>query len=389
MPSSTSRLSIISAWRYAADLRRDLRLDLLRGYCVVIMTIDHVSLFPAWTLAITGGAQLWITAAEGFVLIAGIVFGMIFSRYSLERGWSWTLARVGRRALLLYATGAVGHWLLNTVDFGLRLTRGLTTSVPTNYFELVQAALFQTQRAPANFDLMPLFALLVLWGLVALYALRHVGWPWVVTGSAALWYAARLNPRAFTIFVMYFSFAIWQWLFVIGLIIGYYRHPIAGWWTSRPLPRLRAALLILSAVAVLIISYQININQAWPEVAWLHDGRWFGRPTLAPGRIVVTLWVCAGLYQLITLLWRPINRLLGWLLLPLGQHALTAFVLHALLTYATMRLPGWPFPDHDPTVMGWVHIGLVLLVWAGTRASVYVRQRAPGLTFLSGALKNH
>ena len=261
MPSLTSRLSNISAWRYAGDPRRDLRLDVLRGYCVVIMTIDHLDLFPAWTLAFTGGAKLWVTAAEGFVLIAGIVFGMIFSRYSLERGWSWTLAQVGRRSLLLYAIGVAEHWLLNTVDFVLRLTRGLTTTVPTDYFELMQAALFQTRRAPANFDLMPLYALLVLWGLVALYALRQVSWPWVAAGSAALWHAARLNPRAFTIFVLYFNFAAWQWLFVLGLIIGYHRPQIAGWWTSRPLPRVRAVLLILSALMVLIISYQININR--------------------------------------------------------------------------------------------------------------------------------
>jgi len=376
MPLSINGLSSIITWRYAADSRRDLRLDLLRGYCVAIMTIDHVDLFPAWTLALTGGVRLWVTAVEGFVLIAGIVFGTIFSRYSLEHGWSATLARVGRRALRLYALGVIGHWLINTLDFGLRLTRGLDTTVPANYFDLMQAAVFQTQRAPVNFDLMPLYALLVLWGLVALYALRHAGWPWVVAGSAALWYAARLNPRAFTMFAMYFNFAIWQWLFVIGLLIGHYRQRIADWWTRLPLPRLRATGLILSALAVLIISYQINVNGAWPESAWLRDSALFNRPLLAPGRIIITLWVCAGLYQLLTVAWRPLNRLLGWLLLPLGQHALTAFVLQALLTYAILRLPGWPFPDHDPILMGWLHIGAVLLVWVGTRASVVVQQRA-------------
>lgn len=375
MSSSTNRAALISAWRYTAQSSRDLRFDLLRGYCVVIMTIDHIGLFPAWTLAFTGGTRLWVTAVEGFVLIAGIVFGLIFSRYSLDHGWSATIDRVGRRTLLLYAIGVIGHWLINTLDFGLRLTRGLDTPVTDNYIDLMQAALFQTQRAPVNFDLMPLYALLILWGVVVLYALRRVGWPWVAAGSAALWYAARLNPRAFTIFAMYFNFAVWQWLFVIGLLIGHYRQRIADWWANGPLPRLRATGLILSALAILIISYQINFNGAWPELTWLRDGVSFNRPLLAPSRIFVTLWVCAGLYQLLTVLWLPLNRLLGWLLLPLGQHALTAFVLQALLAYVVLRLPGWPFPDHDPILMGWLHIGAVLLVWIGTRASVTVRQR--------------
>ena len=376
MPSPTTPTSVIAAWRYAAHSRRDLRLDLLRGYCVAVMTIDHVGLFPAWTIAITGGARLWVTATEGFVLIAGIVFGMVFGRYSQERGWSWTSARIGRRALLLYGIGASGHWLLMTIDYLLRLTRGLQTNVPTDYWELVQSALFQTRRAPASFDLMPLYTLLMVWGLLALYGLRHGGWRWVVVGSAVVWYAARLSPRAYTLFIMGFNFAIWQGLFVLGLIIGYYRPAITAWWASRPLPRLRAAGLSLSALAMLIISYQVNINGAWPEATWLRADELFSRAALAPGRILFTLWLFAGLYQLITVLWQPLNRLLGWLLLPLGQHALTAFVLQALAAYAVMRLPGWPFPEHDPALMGWLHIGLVLVIWALTRASVYVRQHA-------------
>ncbi|MFN8597837.1 MAG: OpgC domain-containing protein [Anaerolineae bacterium] len=369
-------MTFLSRWHYpTTSTGRDLRLDLLRGYCVAVMTIDHVGLFPAWTQAITGGAQLWTTAAEGFVLIAGLVFGVVFGRYSLERGWSWTVRRIGQRAILLYAIGVIGHWLINTIDYVLRLTRQLDTSVPESYFDLIQAAIFQTRRAPANFDLMPLYALLGFWGLLALFSLRRTGWSWVLGGSVALWYAARLQPRAFTIFAMYFSFAIWQVLFIIGLILGYYYRSIAAWWSKQPLAYLRSVLVVTSALGVLWFSYQININGAWPEVPTFFGAAAFSRPLLAPLRIIFTLWIFAGLYLLVTVLWQPIKLLLGWVLLPLGQHALTAFVLQSFAAYAIMRLPGWPFPDHDPTLMGFIHLGIVLAIWAATLATVYIRTR--------------
>ena len=54
-------------------------------------------------------------------------------------------------------------------------------------------------------------------------------------------------------------------------------------------------------------------------------------------------------------------------MLPLGQDALTAYVVQAMLAYAVTRLPGHPFPGHDPTIMGLLHIGGLLLVWSATK----------------------
>jgi hypothetical protein len=364
--------SVIQSWRYSADTSRDLRLDLLRGYCVAIMTIDHVGLFPAWTLAFTGGGRLWVTAAEGFILIAGIVFGLVFSRFTQEHGWPMSIARVGRRSLQLYLLGVIGYWLIATSDFILRLTRGLDTRVPENYFDLIQAALFQTQDAITILNLLPLYALLGLWGLLALYFLQRNQPGWLLVGSIALWAAARFKPGIFTIFATTFGFAIWQLLFVLGLLIGYYRKLIESRWAGYPLRALRSGVLISSALGVLIISYQIVINQTWPELAGLsNDPLWFNRAVLAPGCIIVTLWVLAGLYELITVLWRPIHKLVGWLLIPLGQHALIGFVLQAFVMYGVVRLPGWPFPDHDPWLMGWLHVVALLFVYAGTRVIAY------------------
>ncbi|HEV8654275.1 MAG TPA: OpgC domain-containing protein [Candidatus Limnocylindria bacterium] len=45
-----------------AATKRDLRLDLLRGFCVVVMVADHI-----------GGESSWL-----YVLISGITMGMVY-----------------------------------------------------------------------------------------------------------------------------------------------------------------------------------------------------------------------------------------------------------------------------------------------------------------------
>jgi hypothetical protein len=370
------RTSKFDRWRYAAPGQaRDLRLDWLRGYCIVVMIIDHVGLFPAWTIGLTGGIRLWVSAAEGFLLIAGIVMGMLYPRWIAERGSQWTIRHVLRRAAALYALTVVGQIILNTGDFVLRLTRGRPTDVPTNYFELIKEAILQTRYAPAHLALLPLFTLVLIWGLVVLYALSRGHWRWVLLGSIGLWYIGRLlSPAAFPFLRTPFRFTIWQLLFTIGLFAGYYRAALRQWWTRLPWRPIRLVLLIGSAVGLLLLSYQVSFNGLWAQVDWLKaDSLIFLRTQLGPGRVIAAVWVFAAGYELLSLCWRPLQRVLGWLMLPLGQHALTAFLFHSVTVYCVERLPGWPFIDHDPTVMGFIHVAIVLAIWGAALATVYVR----------------
>lgn len=365
----------LSHWRYPIALTgRDLRLDFLRGYCVVVMIIDHVGLFPAWTIGLTGDIQLWVSAAEGFVLISGIVMGMVYPRLIVQRGWPWAIHHVTRRAAGLYALTVVGCILFNTGDFVLRATRGRPADVPTDYFQLIQEAVFQSHLAPIHFWLLPLFILFMLWGLVILYALSRGHGRWVLVASVGLYYAARLDPTSFTAIPTYFRFPIWQLLFTIGLLAGYYSARLKKWWHRLPAQVWRSAALIVSGLGLLLLSYRVSYAGLWADISWLSfDAPLFQQLQLGPGRILAALWVFAACYELLTWCWRPFQRLLGWLLQPLGQHALTAFVLHSFAVYCVQRLPGWPFRGHDPTLMGFIHLAIVLAIWAATLTSVRLR----------------
>lgn len=333
-----------------------------------VMTVNHLNTFPAWTLLLTGGNRLWISAAIGFIIVSGLVLGILYRSRVAKKGWHWAIAQVGRRAVQLYLLGAVSRLILVTGDFVLRLVWGRSSDLPENYWHLVDGALLHTRYSFAYTDMLVLYALLLPIGLGAIYFLQKGKWKWVILISVMVWYAARTDPPAYHLLRIGFNSYIWQLPFVLSVIIGYYREEIGLWWGQRPYPGLSSALLISSALTLLIINYLITFHKLWPEIDWEQVNiLFFDKFSIAPGRIIIGFWVFAGTYELITRFWAAWQKLLGWLLLPLGQNALIAYLVQGYLSYLISRLPGYPFPNHDPVIMGFLHLGAVFFVWQITR----------------------
>ena len=91
------------AWAYtAASARRDLRLDLLRGFGVFAMVADHIGGESSWLYAVTGGDRFFVSAAEVFVVLSGLTMGMVYTGVFARGGTPAVLAKTVRRAHLLY-----------------------------------------------------------------------------------------------------------------------------------------------------------------------------------------------------------------------------------------------------------------------------------------------
>ena len=89
-------------WSYGASAdastRRDMRLELLRGFCVVVMVADHMGGERSWVYVVTGGNRIFTSAAEGFVLISGIVMGTVYLNVIRREGMNAMLRKVLKRA---------------------------------------------------------------------------------------------------------------------------------------------------------------------------------------------------------------------------------------------------------------------------------------------------
>ncbi|MFQ5435201.1 MAG: OpgC domain-containing protein [Anaerolineae bacterium] len=371
--------AIIRSWRYLPDAsHRDLRLDLLRGYFIVVMTIDHIGFFPAWTQVFTGRGKLWVSAAEGFVIISGLMFGRLYRRRILEKGWDWSIHHLLRRAVLLYLVSVVGGLVFYTGDYLLQEIWGRPSTLPASYVDLIINAVLFVRSLPPRLDLLMLYVAFMPLGLFVIYLLKHDQVGWVLGISYFLWQARILDHSVLVFLQSAFNFASWQPLFVLGIIGGFYREELQIWWHGRPhfIRQLLVGLLLGGTAVILITSYQITIHHLFAGVSWLQsDSAIFYKPTLAPGRLIAALIVFTGLWLLVAWFWVPLRRMFGWLLLPLGQHSLTAYVVHAFPIYLVRRLP-WtptPFGPHNPIAIGFIHVLIVLLVWQATRLFVLWR----------------
>ena len=67
------------ATQTAAERRKRIpTLDLLRGAFMVAIIVDHLNWGPSLWHLLSGGGAMWVSPAEGFFAISGILVGYIY-----------------------------------------------------------------------------------------------------------------------------------------------------------------------------------------------------------------------------------------------------------------------------------------------------------------------
>jgi hypothetical protein len=209
---------------------------------------------------------------------------------------------------------------------------------------------------------MYVFCLVAASGGLALLALGH--WRLVLAGSWLVWLGYQLRPDEVVVpwYIRNsenFPLGAWQVLFITGLVIGFHRHRVARWLQARP--RSHFALVALAVGVSLVVAWYF---QASGDAAF----EIFAKVPLRPARLLGFAATAILAYTLMTLAWEPLRRAIGWLLLPLGQHALYCYIVHFFLIVlmmnvvpADLALPvGWLSPMFIGTLL---QLGLIAAVW--------------------------
>ena len=378
---------LLASMRFvAAPIGRDPRLDLLRGFCVFAMVVDHVG-GASWLYVLTGGNTGPVTAAEGFVFLSGLVLGIVSRRRVARDGLQAAVRSALARAWTLYAltTALTLIFIALTVGTGLAVwvDRSLLAEV-RSWPDLI-ASVILLRFTWHGTDILALYALLLAAAPLALLLLAE-GKPWrLLAGSWSLWLLYQVAPEQAVIpwpieHATTFPLAAWQLLFVNALAIGYYRDEIAAWVThesARPddsVIRHRVALGV-AACALLVLGAALTTGQAYAmgqSMPALGSLDLFDKPSLGIGRIAAFASAAVLIYVAVTLCWHPIERAVGWLLIPLGQASLYAYAVHLFVIVLAYNVP----PYVGAVEPGWeLHntIGqllLVLLIWAMVKRKV-------------------
>lgn len=324
--SSTRARTTLSTERPS---RRDRRIDVLRGFALLTIFIDHLTGNFLGTLTLRNFA--FCDAAELFVLLAGLSSMMAYGATFEREGAGRALRRVGARCVRIYlfqiglllATLAIlQRWLTH---FGME-PHGIAPMLRGGVRGLKHGLVLHA--LPSNLNILPLYIILLAFFPVVYLGMRRR--PGVtLLGSAALWLAANLDPNLNLSNWMdgqgwFFNPFAWQFLFVIGVAAAYLqRH-------GGTLPRNRWVVWACAAY----VGFALLATAPWAN--WGLDWRPIDiaapdKTALAPLRLMNVL---ALVYLLMTA--PAFDRLararwLGFMAL-CGRHSLEVFATGTLLS---------------------------------------------------------
>src|SRR5690242_6351241 len=87
--------------------RRIFELDLLRGFFICVIILDHLQFWPSPLQYLTGQGRLWVSAAEGFFLISGLLIGYLRVYKGMKLPMRELTVLLLRRAFMLYVWGVI------------------------------------------------------------------------------------------------------------------------------------------------------------------------------------------------------------------------------------------------------------------------------------------
>jgi hypothetical protein len=312
-------------------MARDWRVDALRGYFLVIMTLAHLPPYPLERF--TGYTFGFASAPDGFVFLSGLMSAWVYLRVRNKRGQLAMEARVLRRTrdiylvhILLLSAGILGAVFFKQTSF--------QTAHPVQAFLAGSVLLYR----PIFCDILPMYCIFLLFTPIVLDQMMK-GRAWLVcTISAALWLTAQRgigDPSHLVpwIDVGVFNILAWQAYFIAGQYLGHRQLRSGDGVVSRS-----RVLLALCIVLSVFFFVERHPHLMFGMTPWLK----FSGPDRNPVRFLnaaclgyVIWWFPRAIDQRLMKL-----RLFKFFNL-LGRHSLQVFAFSLLIC-----TPLWEAPSH-------------------------------------------
>lgn len=322
---------------------RILAIDLIRGFFLLVIIVDHVELYPnGWDL-FTGKGRLWVSAAEGFFFLSGLLIGMIYKR-RLHLGMRFIFKKMWARAFELYVVGTILTfvflgWVELTNHVPIKDT--LPDQIPWAHY-IWQALTLHFTYGWADF--LVHFAVLMFIAPFIFY----------LVARRKLWLALI---AIFTMWLFrgdHFNLA-WQVIFNFGIIIGFYWREIKNFYAGLPMKRKLLTKRTIAALAfmtfaasyatVFVLSLLFHLWGAnmlphwlqhvaytwgnWNYDIWLYADKW----RMGWLRIILFFLWFPVLYGIFRRYERQIGKATNGVLELLGRNSLFVYTIHAFIVF--------------------------------------------------------
>jgi len=359
---------------------------------VIVVHMEYFSLLSMFAWERIG----YVSSAEGFVVLSGIVLGIVYKKRLLREGFKSSALKLWKRSFQLYRVNLfviisiallrelpfinifeVTHWAPITAKDQIYQ---LYPPVSASWTEIVQQALL-LGIGPHQFRVIGLYVGLIAISPLVLYALYRQKTILVIAVSCSLYWINQYLELRVTgaAFEWAFPTLTWQFLFISGMITGYHNEKALEYISGC---KNKALILFASFVCLTFLFLALNNPNAvfWPwhtlssiDSADHHEiyMAWFQKSTLGLGRIFNNIALFIVIYYALSHYWLPINKALGWLLIPLGQASLYVFILHI---YFIILVSNTSLVEYDSFFVNTaIHATTILIIWAMVKRQVLFR----------------
>lgn len=364
-----------------APRERDLRLDVFRGLCLVMIYINHTptTIYERWTSRNFGFSD----AAEGFVLMSGIAAGLAYSPGLRER-MNWPgVGRIWARVWTLYTTHILVTCLCLAVAAAGALWFGGEWFTTGPHLEKVYNMQLESQigivlmtHQIGYANILPLYTVLLAFAPFAIWlGLRRPGLLlalsvglWAFTGG---WRGMNLLPQLnFPNYPnpggWFFNPLSWQVLFVVGLLTGINMRQGRRFVPVTPWLVVPASIIVLTGLVVVPFP---TLMRQFADMMW--SLREFGAPwllvafdkTYVTGQRLLHILSVAYLLSVFPVVRQMAGSAAAKPLALLGRHSLQVFALGTVLAFVGQVIKGWLAPSValDTAILA-TGIGLQLLM---------------------------
>lgn len=313
---------------------RDITLDLMRGYFLYVIIVDHLRSFPSLLEIFTGRGELWISAAEGFFFVSGLLVGRL-RLADAKKDFKIARHKLLKRAGQLYVVSVILTLFFTTTSRLLDYYPSVSLGVSNDPAWLMVVKTLTLQYSYGLADMLPLYVLFLLASIPALWlVVRGKAWL-VVLISVSLWAIGCFSAVPIHLTKSYFSDLSWQVVFFGGFIIGCYYDQIRQMW--RNLSSLLRRRILFALGLVLLLGLSLSVSNFYGHLfsGGLADieRSLFDKIQLGPGRLVLFSVIMCFSYLVIKHFEKWFVAWMGWFFLPLGQNSLYVYIVHSVIVF--------------------------------------------------------
>ncbi len=372
---------------------RDLRIDFLRGFVMIMVITIHMENYSLFTSIFYGRLGL-ISSAEGFVIMSGIVVGIVYCKKTKKLGlWNASQGLL-KRAMQLYLVNVCVILLVYLISrFDLLDTYFIThwinpvTKHTSSTYHTLDGDLLETlkvslllQQGPHQIQVLGLYVILLALAPIALWLINSgkswllliISWTiYLINYSLEL----RITGAAFE---YAFPTLTWQLLFYNCMVIGAKLHVLQKLCSQHQITyKVIVGCCVILCLGFIFLSLNRPNPVHWPgqtfalikaETYQSIYFNWFFKNTLQIGRVFNNIVVYIVVFAALTKYWKGANKFFGWLLIPIGQASLYVFIMHVFMVLiASNFVPHYSGSFWSNTLL---QTGVILLIWGMVKRGI-------------------